>query len=88
MKGGDEGAKKRPATYLPCRREHNRDLGPRDRATCSGMGPPAAIFLRYSLRLTPAAAARRQGGAGRRKPVAFFNEKQALIDMRVLLAER
>ena len=25
---------------------------------------------------------------GRRKPVAFFNEKQALIDMRVLLAER
>jgi hypothetical protein len=48
------------------------------------MGPPAAIFLRacYSLR-------RRAGREEprRRKPVAFLNEKQVLIDMQVLLAE-
>ena len=43
------------------------------------MGPPAAIFLRasYSLRLLQLRQHAGREEPGRRKPVAFFNEKQA-----------
>jgi hypothetical protein len=87
---GDEGAEETAASYLPRRREHNRTWGQwieplaptwgrPPRSSCGRPTPYVLLQLRqHAGREEP----------GRRKPVTFFNDKQALIDVRVLLAER